>query len=85
MLKWINWWITWKPLARDMEGFTGISLPITFGKQSIYDYKLKLVLLFGSALHISSEHLSFQKPDMCKMHHKVNLLIDMFGNFASSL
>ena len=68
-----------------MKGFTSISLPITFGKQSIYDYKLKLVLLFGSALHIPSGHLSFQKPDMCKMHRKVNLLIGMFGNFASSL
>ena len=65
-----------------MKGFTSISLPITFGKQSIYDYKLKLVLLFGSALHIPSGHLSFQKPDMCKMHHKVNLLIDMFGGFC---
>ena len=65
-----------------MEGFTDISLPITFGKQSIYDYKLKLVLLFGSALHISSGHLSFQRPDMCKMHHKVNILIDMFGEFC---
>lgn len=49
-----------------MEGFTGISLPITFGKQSIYDFKLVSTIIWECTAYF------FWTPKFPKARHVQN-------------